>query len=81
MTEKEELERIKRGVRDCLGNGEFLKVVLIAENVGYFKGEFHVIAKGVGRSVFATHEDACKWASMYFLQASIMPSAKELRQK
>ena len=69
-----ELERVKGAAHDCLLDGEYLKALIIpvTDRASPFCGQFHVLTHGGGRDVFTTHEAACKWASAYFLVASVM---------
>jgi len=70
--EEKELAKVKKAANDCLEEGAFLKVVIMEH-----KNEFHVLTPAMFRQVFTTHEAACRWASVFFLVASAMPTLKE----
>lgn len=71
---QEELEKVKEAAKFCLMDGDYLKAFIIPH-----EGEFHVITEGGGRHIFTTQEAACMWASAYFMVASVMPTAEEMR--
>lgn len=63
----EEHDRLKAIVSEAVASEKVLKA-----SVFKYKDEFHVMTNGV-RSVYKSREDACKFASMFFLYASITP--------
>ena len=72
LTEEEKmLEEIKEAVQMRRVSGEFFKLSIIPYELNGEKG-FNIMHSDSHKRVdFLTHKAACKWASVYFMLASV----------